>query len=556
MRKILIIFLVILFDSCRDNSKPFHEALISEKTASSLIGEEPSLGMGIRSMNNEETGVGIVYDSIIRSTDAKGGTTKAYAEKVSRFEDLAQKSNLSIDMNFKLYGFKAEGGANFFKSFHYNTKSQYLFAEVYIETPSKELTGYRFSDEAKKIAEQDINKFYKLYGDEFVYKELRGGSLKLIFEFKSSNSLDEQSNDFSLNLTQKFFAGSCKLNTKYTSEYKKIEESSNIKVYIEKQGNYDELPQFTFEGMAKEFQKFPTTINPDSSGYEVVTGVKTLQYQYAANKPNNIDQIGGIKDQANKYVAALNSRLCKLYESLGNINYIKLNRIDYSEKDVDSLLAFEPEINKQIQETVDIYDTFKSTYQTQYSPTQIRNMALTFVNVPENFSEDFLPDFIFGSNAIDNKIYLGKIITSHNAPVTISGQVNFLNNLQPENIFSFEPVFRDSWANEIAQKWWDIGFNGDQAAAMCTSPKVTPLHIYINDFYTNQQIAEYIYESENSIIIPPGKYYLYVMIDPYGKLVIPRPNTWTIPGGSDPMLVKRPVISLDSFQYLTMTFRK
>lgn len=548
--------LIILLASCNDNSKPFHEALLSKKTSASLTGEEPKLGMGIRSMNNEETGVGIVYDSIVRSTDAKGGTTKAHAELVSSFQDLAQKSNLSIDMNFKLYGFKAEGSANFFKSFHYNTKSQYLFAECYIETPSKELAGYRFNDEAKKIAEQDVNKFYKLYGDEFVYKELRGGSLKLIFEFKSSNSLDEQSNSFSLNLTQKFFAGSCQLNTKYTSEYKKIEESSNIKVYIEKQGNYDEMPQFTFDGMAKEFQKFPTTINPDSGGYEVVTGIKTLQYQYAANKPNNIDQLGIIKDQANKYVEALNTRLCKLYESIGNINYIKLNKPDYSKKDVDSLVAYEPEVNKQIQETIDIYNTFKSTYQTQYTPTQIRNMSLAYVKVPENFTDDFLPDFTFGNNAFDTKIYLGKIITSHISPLTIKGQLNFLNIPQPENTFSFDPIFRDSWANEIAQKWYAIGFRGDQAAAMCTSPKVIPIHVYLNDFYTNQQIAEYIYENTSSITIPPGKYYLYVMIDPYGKLVIPRPNNWTIPGGTDPMLVKRPVISLEADHYLTMTFKK
>lgn len=550
----LTLLTILLLSSCKNNSVAFHSVLLVKKTTASFIGDEPSLAMGIRSMNSEETGVGVAFDSIVRSTDAKGGTTKAHAEMITSFQDLAQKSNLSIDMNFKLYGFKAEGSASFFKSFRYNTKSQYLFAECYIETPSKELAGYKFNDEAKRIAEQDINKFYKLYGDEFVYKELRGGSLKLIFEFKSSNSLDEQANSFSLSLTQKFFAGSCTLNTKYTSEYKKIEESSNVKVYIDKQGNYDEMPEFTFDGLAKEFRKFPTTINPDSGGYEVVTGIKTLPYQYAANKPNNIDQLGVIKDKANKYVEALNNRLCRLYESLGNINYIKLNKPDYSKKTVDSLLTYEPEINKEIKETIDLYNTFKNTYQPQYNPAQIGEMALAYVKVPEEFGDDFSPNYTFGTNALDTKIYLGKIITSHNIPLIITGRVSFLGNTQPDNVFSFDPTFHDAWVQVLANRVQG-GFKLSNTGAY-VSPRVTPIHIYLNDLYTNDQIQEYKYENEKSIMIPPGKYSLYVMFDPYGKLILPNAGPSWYNWGGDLIVVKEPVVTFLNDQFFTVHFRQ
>src|SRR5690606_9043351 len=103
---------------------------------------------------------------------------------------------------------------------------------------------------------------------------------------------------------------------------------------------------------------------------------------------------------------------CKLYESIGNLNYIKLNKLDYEKNDVDSLLSFEEEVNRQIQETVDLYDTFKSTYGIQFTAEQVRKMPLTFIKVPETFTDDFLPNFTFHENAYNSKIYLGKIISS------------------------------------------------------------------------------------------------------------------------------------------------
>jgi hypothetical protein len=546
---LMFVVTAISLSSCRDRAAPFHK-ILTDTSKNGFLSDNPSLGMGLRSMDGSETGVGILYDTTVRSTDATGGETKAHAELVTSFEDLARKSNLSIDMNFKLYGFKAEGSTNLFKSFKYNTKSQYLYAEVYIETPSKEIIGYRFNNESKKIAEKNINDFYKLYGDEFVYKETRGGSLKLIFEFKSQNSVEEEANNFSLSLTQKFFAGSCTVNTKLSSEYKRIQESTNIKVYIDKQGDYGEMPEFTFEGLAKEFRKFPKTIDPDSGGHEVVTGVKTLRYQYAANKPNTIAQLGVITDRANKYVEALNRRLCKLYESLGNIIYIKTNRLDYEKKTADSLIKYEEKVNEQIQETIDIYNTFKSTYQPQFTPQEIKDKPLSYVNVP-NFADDNLPTFQFGANAINTKIFLGKINTSHNTPLKISGQVSFMDAIQPINMLSFDPTFHDAWLQDL------INTAPGQLVSLeqYISPRVTPIHIYLNDFNSNYQIKEVLYENENSITIPPGKYYIYVMFDPYGRLILPHAVRPVWLSQEDLIPRKAVVVKFPEDQLFTVSFR-
>jgi hypothetical protein len=522
-------------------------------SVSSLSGDFPSLAMGIRSMNDEETGVGITYDSAIPSSSAKGAGTTASSEVMTSYEELAQKSDLSIDMNMELYGFKGGNTASFFKSFHYNAKSQYLFAEIAIETPSREIVGYKFSDEAKRIAEGDINKFYHLYGDEFVYKELRGASLKLIFEFRSTSSEEEESNSASMSVTEKFFAGNCSTNAKYSTEYKNIEQSTNIKVYINREGNYDEMPDFTFEGASEQFRKFPTTVNPTTGGYDVVTGVKRLSYKYAANKPNNIDQLGVITNEANNFVEALNARLCKLYESLGNINYIKQSKSDYPQNVVDSLLAMEPIVNKQIEETIDTYKTFKSTYQAKYTADQVKAMPIAIVGVPEIYADDFLPDYKFGENALDNKIYLGKVVTSHNTPLKIVGDINFLQRPQPENVFSFEPVFHDTWLAELQGRVP----NGLRLADLGSyiSPRLTPIHIYLNDSYSNFQVKEYVYDGANSILIPPGRYYLYVMIDPYGRLLKPNVGPTVSNWGGDLLVVKKPVISLPKDELLQISFR-
>src|SRR5690606_33575938 len=96
------LFLVLI--SCQNNlSRPFNDVLSEKINTTDLIDHNARLGMGIRGMNFEKTGDGIVYDDIDRSTDAKGGKTKAHAEIVTSFQELARKSNLSIDTNFKLF---------------------------------------------------------------------------------------------------------------------------------------------------------------------------------------------------------------------------------------------------------------------------------------------------------------------------------------------------------------------------------------------------------------------------------------------------------------------
>ena len=544
----------VMFVSCGSSGTKGTNSLLSttSNNATTTGGSYSSLAMGIRSMNGEETGVGIKYDTVVPSSNAKGGITVSHAELVSSYEELAQKSDVSIDMNFQLYGFKMSGSSDFFKSFHYNSKSQYLYAEIAISTPSREIRGYRFSTEAQGIAEQDIAKFYRVYGDQFVYKELRGASLKIIFEFNSSSSDEEESNSVSISLTQKFFMGGCSINTKYSSQYKQIEENSHIKVYLNKQGNYSELPDFTFQAFADEYRKFPTTVDPGQGGYDVVTGVETLGYQYAENKPSTIDNLGAIVDADNKYAAALNRRICKLYESLGNLNYVKLNKLDYPAKTADSLIAYQSEVEKEIQQTVDMYNTFKATYKISTSVDDIDKMALTYVQIPEVAADDFLPPYTFGANAVDNKIYLGKIVTSHNTPLKIYGKLNFLDKAQAANVLSFDPIFHDAFLTEL-QSRMPFGFRGDFSTFV--TPRIAPIHIYLNDMTTNVQIKEYVYQDENSIILPPGKYLLYVYFDPYGRLVNPNAPPSLSHAGGDEVVVKKSVVTIASEDFLTINFR-
>lgn len=485
---------------------------------------ETSLGTGYNTVLEEETGQGIEPAPIIDSDGTKGGKCTGYADLITNYKDFAKTTNLSVDANFKLFGAKVNSSASMFRSFKFNNKSQFLYAEITLVNPSKRLERAVFTEEAKKIAEKDIRKFYQLYGDEYEYLHERGGKLKIIYEFKSSNHIEEEQNTFQISVVKKFFNSGFSVNTKFQEQLSTVENNENISIYFYREGDYQPIPKLTFDSLLQYYRDFPSIVKPGSD-MEVVTKKHTKSYKYASNKPKNIDQLGEVVDEVAKYINILNEQLNSLYESYGNIRYIKENRSDFSQSFRDKINAREKIVESQIKETIDYYDSFKQTGKLPISITKLRQRHIELVSVPESPENEYLPNIIFGEECVNNKVYYGRISVPGEVFFKVEGSLNFLGKQYASGILSFPPDYRQSFIEQqLAGTPLGDRVRNTSTTDQWETPNVTPVHVYLHDFNTKRLVREYIYVDDRSVKIPPGKYEIYVSFDTKGRLITNNPG--------------------------------
>lgn len=490
-----------------DTLSPFASPSAFNLNSSPVSGDKfPNLGVGINSLTGNETSEAVDYTE---SEEGTGGMFTDYkSELVTSYSELLRKTNVSIDMNIK-GNFTATASAKLMQAIEFNSKTQYLFVEEIIENPNTEIRGYNLKNEAKKIADNNLKKFFSLYGDEFVYKLRKGGYAKLVFQFSSSSALETKTNDIQITAAKKFLAVSLSASAKYSDELKSLSENKNVKIFFLRQGSFDAVPPDSLGAYINYMKNFPKTITP-KSGLDNVIGIEKKSYLYAGNRSSNIHNLGKLILELREYIKVLNDKMCDMHESEGNIAFLKVHS-SLSPTEIKSL-------ERNVKDSMDLirhlYNEAILNLKQESTVQNMKKRSFGFVAIPEDLDMVTNASFDFGADAINNKVLLGKFSTRKALRPEVTGRLSILGNGPASyNDFEFTKPYCAGWLQEHKNR-------GSGNFSCGTIGVLKPINFILYTYPDKKYYKTLIYGNNNKdVLIPPGDYYIYVLIDAKDRLL-------------------------------------
>ena len=347
--------------SKKPTSKYFHDDesinnLINSNFAnlsSSLSSDVLYAGQGYNSNTGQRMDA-IVVDTplvtVLHSlTENYGQEVYLSLKLVNSYEELRTSLSVDVSASLEMGAFKGSSEVKMLNDQSFNSFSTFLLMNLQVINPTLGLNpqNYKLTQKAVNLLNNPDN-FVRSFGNQFVSSLETGGSLYILFEYKSSSASEKKALTVKLSAQVKQLFGRAKLDAEIKNTFEKIEWSNSLNVTFAGTGVCGKLPALDKDSLVEYMRNFPDMVIPIKC--PSVTGVSKTANSVLAEITN--------KDMFNVFInerhflqdcVYKNDSLATLF---GNIKYVENYPDEFDNIDIAALINLKSDIvskERQIQ---------------------------------------------------------------------------------------------------------------------------------------------------------------------------------------------------------------
>ncbi len=292
---------------------------------------------------------GIIVDTplvpiLYNTAEGFGQTVYLNVKLINSYEELRQSLSVDIAASLQMGAFKGSSEMKMLNDHSFNSFSTFLLMNLQVQNPSVGIKpqNYKLTEKALKLINNPDN-FIRSFGNQFVSSIETGGSLYVLFEYKSTDSKEKNELSLKLSAQVKQLFGRASLNAEIKNTLEHIEWSNSLSVTFAGTGVCGRLPALNKDSLIDYMRDFPDMVSPKKC--PSITGYSFSSNSILAEIPNK-DMFDTFIRQKH-FIEDCSFKNDSLTTVLGNIKYAQKYPDEFENPELPKLQNLESETVRQ-----------------------------------------------------------------------------------------------------------------------------------------------------------------------------------------------------------------